>query len=314
VPESGRAASAGRLHPRSGDRYRHWVREPLSGALFFALYYLFLLLPIDWVSTFGGMCGRLTWKYRYADEQQRIRRLYAALSAGQPTAREAEAAVKAVFVHIGRVGAEFATLHRLWRRGRIAVSGAEHLLSAREGGRPVIVMGVHTGNWEVIGPTMIGLGIRGARGFYQPLPNRFAHRLLVLSRRRYGAILLRPGIAATRAAYRHLVEDRGVFLIYADEERDGNVAAPLLGRPLPARSNIVTAVRLAWASGAQIVPAYVERLGGARFRTNFLPPVELVTEGAPGALLENVQRLDRTITPIVLGRLDQWYMLTQHRR
>jgi KDO2-lipid IV(A) lauroyltransferase len=112
-----------------------------------------------------------------------------------------------------------------------------------------------------------------------------------------------------------LVGQRGVLLIYVDEERRGQINAPLFGRQIPARSNLATVVRYAWASGAAIIPAYVERLEGARFRTIFLPPVGLAPEGEDrsGALVENVHRLDRIITPIVLNHLDQWYMLFEAR-
>ena len=103
-------------------------------------------------------------------------------------------------------------------------------------------------------------------------------------------------------------------MIYTDEERDGYICAPLFGRPYRARSNLVTTVRLSWASGAVIIPAFVERLGGARFRTTFLSPLELPAERTEAALTESVRRLDAAVTAMILPRLDQWYMLTQHRR
>lgn len=312
VGRSSPAGAAARGRFRAWYEYR--VRDPFFGSLYFALHYLFLILPIDLVSAFGGFFGWLTWKYRYQDAQARIRQWYAHLSAYRDEARAPDDAVRALFVQIGRVAAEFPTLHRLWAAGRITVAGAEHLLAPRRAGSPVIVIGVHTGNWEVIGPTLIGLGLRGFKGFYQPPPSRFVHKGLLLARRRYGAIPLRPGIAATRAALRHLAQDRGVFLIYCDEERGGSVCGPLFGRSVPPRSNIVTTVRLSWASGAVVIPAFVERLGGARFRTTFLPPIELLADQTEEALVGNVKRLDGVVAGMILPRLDQWYMLTRHRR
>ena len=154
-------------------------------------------------------------------------------------------------------------------------------------------------------------GVKGA-GFYQPRRSRFEHWLVVAARRRYGGTMFRPGIAGARLA-RRLLDERGVLLVYADEERRGYVVAPLFGRPVPAHANLLDIVRLAWASGAAVIPAYVERLDGARFRTTFLPPVELVPRGKQSnvALLENVHRLDRVITPIVLANLEHWYMLVE---
>ena len=85
-----------------------------------------------------------------------------------------------------------------------------------------------------------------------------------------------------------------------------------------ARSNLLNIVRLAWASGAVVIPAYAERLAGARFRVTYLPPVELAPAG-PGTIPlprcdDNVDRLDRVITPIVLAHLHHWYMLFDYYR
>jgi KDO2-lipid IV(A) lauroyltransferase len=294
---------------------RHWLRDPLLGGLDFAIHHGSRLLPTEWASALGARLGVLHGCYRYRTERQRAVRLYQRLAAGAPTPAEAEAAVMWLFANVGRVMLEFSALDRLWREGRITVAGGEHLRAARAAGRPVIVMGLHVNNWEIIGPSLIGLGLGGFKFIYQPPRSRFEHRIAVAARERYGAIMLRPGVKAARIAHRLLVEERGVLLIFADDERQGRVSAPLFGRPIPPRANLSTIARLAAASGAAVIPAYVDR-DGARHRVTFLPPVELATEGGDSAvrLIENVHRLDRIITPLVRDRLDQWYMLFEYRR
>jgi len=81
--------------------------------------------------------------------------------------------------------------------------------------------------------------------------------------------MLPSGVAGARTAHRHLVDQRGVLLVYADEERRGHVSAPLFGRPVPRRANVLNIIRLAWASRAVVIPAYAERLAGARFRVTY---------------------------------------------
>jgi Kdo2-lipid IVA lauroyltransferase/acyltransferase len=310
------ARQPSRSEKRAGLRawYEYLVRDPFFGVIYLLLHYLFLIVPTGWASGFGGFIGWLTWRFRHAEAQERISRMYATLAAGRSEAPNPDAAVRSLFVQIGRLGGEVPRLHRLWAEGRIAVVDAQHLLDARGGGNPVIVAGVHTGNWEVIGPTLTGLGLGGFKSFYQPPPNRFVEHCLLLGRRRSGMIPLAPGIASTRIALRHLADDSGVFLIFVDEERNGRVCGPLFGRPIPPRSNLANTVRLSWASGAAVIPAFVERLRGARFRTTFLPAVDLQSAQDNKALVENVHRLDRAITAVVLPHLDQWYMLTQHCR
>ena len=315
LPAGERAARLyAQVRPRLRQWRRYWLRDPLLGGLNYAIHYGCRLLPIDWVSAIGGALGTLNGRWRFQVPRQRAERGYRRLSggmsdeAGEAAARQA---VDRLFEHMGRVMLEFSVLDRLWRAGRIAVAGAEHVLAPREAGRPVIVMGLHLGNWEVIGPTLIGLGLAGFKAFYQPPRSRFEHRIAVAARRRYGVIVLRPGVTAARTARRLLVEERGVLLVYADEERRGHVSAPLFGRRLPQRANLLDIARLAAASGAAVVPAYAERLRGARFRVSFLPPVELAPMelAAPQAVAADVERLDRVIAPLVQARLEQWYML-----
>jgi Kdo2-lipid IVA lauroyltransferase/acyltransferase len=302
------------FHLRLRAWRRYWIRDPLFGALDFAIHYGCRWLPIDWCSAIGGFLGTLNGRYRYKSERERARGSYLALSGAN--AGDADSAVMRLFANVGRTMLEFSLLDRLWAAGRIMVVGAEHLQSARAAGKPVIMMGVHLGNWEVIGPTIVALGFRGSKGFYQPPRNRFEHRIAVAARKRYGAIMLRQGIAGARGARRHLVDERGILLVYVDEERSGCVQAPTFGRPIPERANLLNVVRLAWASEAVVIPVYVERLEGCRFRITCLPVVELAPEGEnpPAALVDNVGRLDRIIAQLILARLDQWYMLLEHRR
>ncbi len=303
------------LRPALRQWRRYWIRDPLLGGIDYAIHYACRALPTEWCSAIGGVLGVVNGRYRYRAVRERAQRLYLSLTGAPAKPRDAEMAVTRLFGNVGRVMLEFSALDRLWAERRISVSGGEHLAAARASGRAVIVMGLHLGNWEIIGPTLVGLGCRGFKGFYQPPRSRFEHKIALAARRRYGAIALRPGVAAAREARRLLVEERGVLLVYADEERQGRVCAPLFGRTLPARANLTNIIRLAWASDAAIVPAYAERLGGAKFRVTCLPPATLMPEGdAPGAALaENVRRLDAIITPLVLAHLDQWYMLLEHR-
>ena len=310
-------ARVARLGPRLRRWRRQWIRDPLLGAANLGLFFACRMLPIDWCSRIGQAVGALNGRYRFQAQRARARHGYLELSGGKATPEEAERAVNRLFENTGRVMLEFSVLDRLWPAGRIAIEGARHFVGARAGERPVLVMALHLANWEIIAPTMIALlpGVKGA-GFYMPPRTRFEHMIVVGARRRYGGTMFLPGVAGARMAHRLLVEERGVLLVYADDERKGYVSAPLFGRPLPRRANLINIVRFAWASGADVVPAYAVRLQGARFRVTYLPPVELAPQGEDraAALRENIERLDRVITPLVRAHLDQWYMLFDYHR
>jgi len=211
--------------------------------------------------------------------------------------------------NIGRVYAEYNILDLLWSAGRITVTGQEHLADCRRRNHPILVFGVHLTSWEVIGATLLGLGYE-VYTLYRPARNRFQDRIVVTVRLRGGAKLVSPGPLGARQAYRILSERRGVFLTWADEAIDGSARVPTFSRPIYEHGNLAAVVRLARATGAQPIPAYVERRGGARFHTTFGAPVELIRgEDPKAALIANLRHLDAIISPIIFRRLEEWWML-----
>ena len=289
---------------------RHWLRDPALAAINYPLLRLVRSLPTDSGSALGGAVGRINGRWRYPAIRERIKAGYLHLSGKEASTAELDALADRLFANTGRTMLEFALLDRLWREGRVAVD-AEPLLAARAAERAVVCVGLHLGNWEILGVALAGLGVRFA-SFYQPPRSRFEHRIAVKARLRYGAELLPPNVGATRAALRLLTERKGVLGIYGDEERAGYVNAPLFGRKPAPRANLVTAVRLAMASDAALIPCYVERLAGARFRATFMSPVEL--EPGRQGLDENIRRLDAAITAPILAHLDQWFSLMDYWR
>jgi Kdo2-lipid IVA lauroyltransferase/acyltransferase len=221
------------------------------------LHSAFRVIPIDWATAIACWLGVFAGRYRFRAGYARARSNYLRLARGGPSEQQADVAMTRLWGHFGRVMAEFSTLDRLWAAGRIRVVGGGHLAAARAVGKPILIMGLHLGNWEVIGPALIAMGF-SVSAIYQPPRSRFEEAIAVASRQRYGAVLLRAGVAAARKAYRVLVDNGGMLLFFIDEEQRGEINAPLFGRPLRPRANLANAVRLAWASGAAAIPAYAD--------------------------------------------------------
>ncbi len=292
---------------------RHWLRDPLFGAIDYALHYGLRLGPVAVCSAVGCALGVLSGRYRFrrwdAQARENMRHLKPELAEGG----RFDAAIARMWCQIGRVMTEFSVLDRLWPAGRVTAEGEHHVAAARAAGRPVLVMGLHLANWEVIAPTLTRL-VRPLYFIYQPPRNRFQHRIAVGVRRRCGAILLPPSLTSTRRAYAALVDERATLLMFVDEFVKGRVNAPAFGRPLRPRGNIANVVRLAGASGAVVVPAHVERRGAARFHVVFGAPIEgLGADEGEAALLADLAALDARIAPVVLAHLDQWLMLHDFR-
>jgi lauroyl/myristoyl acyltransferase len=155
--------------------------------------------------------------------------------------------------NIGRVWAEYNILDLLWFGGHITGTGQEHLAALRGPQSTILVFGLHLASWEVIGAALLGLGY-DVYTLYRQARNRFQDRTVVAVR---GAELVAPGPQGARQAYRVLVERRGVFLTWADARRYGNPPVLAFGRPMPQQGNLSAVVRLARATGAHPIPAYV---------------------------------------------------------
>jgi KDO2-lipid IV(A) lauroyltransferase len=68
------------------------------------------------------------------------------------------------------------------------------------------------------------------------------------------------------------------------------------------------ALRLAMKAGVPLVPAYMLRLPGPRFRAHFLPALPLT-----GDLAADQAALEAVIEPVIRRHLDQWLMLYAFR-
>jgi KDO2-lipid IV(A) lauroyltransferase len=292
---------------RQRAAYRYWINDTARGLLNVAVHSGMRPLPTDLCSGFGSA---LAWsaRLRFPESDARARRLMQSL---QPTlaGHHLDRAMRRLWRSVARTMAEFSVLPRLWAESRIAVEGLHHLQAARAAGRPLLIAGLHLGNWEVIGHTLVSNGFP-TRAIYEVPENRFDHYIAVQSRRRYGAQLIFPDHTGGRSAYRSLLARQGeALLIYVDEIFRGEVSAPAFGRARPLRGNIAHVARLARLTGAAVIACYCLRLGDrASFKVTFLPSIEFTrTEDRRSDLAANILEIDRIIAPVVETHLDQWF-------
>ncbi len=294
---------------RREQALQYWVRDTAQGLLNTAVHRSLKALPTDACSAFGAAIGGTISPLRYAESDARARRNWCKLRPEQSDQASVDAAMKRLWRCVGRTMAEFSVLDRLWDEKRIVINGIEHLAAVRDAGKPMLVAALHLGNWETVPLVGAALGFTGS-GIYLPPENRFDYRIAARARR-YGHVMLAATPAALRYALQAFKAKKGPFLIFVDEFVGGHVFAPIFGRALPAEGNIAYAARLAWMTGAEIIPAFCVRLDDrAQFCITVLPPVDLVRGGDKDeGLLTNVARLNAAIEPVVTAHLDQWYYL-----
>jgi KDO2-lipid IV(A) lauroyltransferase len=278
---------------------RIWLRDR-------GLHTLFGLLPTAATSWLGGEIGRRIGPRLNPKVEERLRRNLVFIEP-RLTPADIDAMMATNREHLGRYFAEFAVAHRFLREGRVTILGAEHLDAAQAQG-PVIVVGVHTGNFEVL-KAILGRRPGSCGDIYAPPDNPVRHRIAREVRLRLGVDPIAPQPDGAWRAMQRL-RAGGTVLIFCDEVAENRVVGPFFGRPPHREGNTSRVVRLARDTGALIVPAQVDRLDGCRFTATFSAPLVL-SEGLRGSarLDRDIVILNDVVEAMVRRQLAQWYFL-----
>ena len=282
-----------------------------------SLYRVMRSLPVPLVSRIGASLGQNLGRRTHPEAAARaaatIRLLRPDLARDPHTL---EAAQTRLWANVGRVYAEFCVLDKIVRERRATIGDPGTLDAVLADGRPVIVAFAHLGNWETITSQIVDRAPGRLAALANPLPrNRVQAHIATLQRERQRFTVMTIDGNVWRRAMRHLEQPGGILMVAADEQVEGRVSAPSFGRALDSRVNLAKIVRMAARTGAIILPLYSERLGGARFATQVLPPLEFPRKLklSPEEHLQQVVRLDALFGPVVLRLIDQWFGLIEYR-
>ncbi|NRQ14208.1 lysophospholipid acyltransferase family protein [Ensifer sesbaniae] len=294
-----------------GDRWRafwrYWVTDNLWNLIDLLAHFGMKLLPMDACSRLGATLGLFAVPrfHKVASRRARetIRHLRPDLNA-----EEQEALFLENCRAQGRLMTEFSVLNRLQRhRNRLRSDGLAPIRKAADEG-PVIVVGLHLGNWEV-GPIALRHFDLQAHAFYVPPKSRAKAWIAERVRSRAGLRFLPPGAEGIRPALK-VLKSGGVVSMFCDEGFGGMIRGPFFDRKPHQEGNLALAVRLARMTGATICPWYGLRTDGFRFECQALEPIRLpASDPANARLLDDMLLLNDAIEPIVRAHLDQWYFL-----
>jgi KDO2-lipid IV(A) lauroyltransferase len=259
------------------------------------------LLPTPAVSALGSGIALLGTKFRLKGKVERAMR---ALTYLRPEMDEAERRAFAIanLRNIGRSMAEFSCLHRLSGEGRVSVEGRENITAPN-----AVLALLHLGNWESMMAAILGMGMQ-ARSIYQPPASAAQTAIAMRVRRSLNNDAILGNSLAMREALRVLARGDTMIGLFVDEFKNGRVNAPAFGRAPAKGGNIAMAARLALRAGVPLVPAYMTREAGPRYRAHFLPAIPLT-----GDAVADQAAIEAAIAPVVLRHLDQWLMLYAFR-
>ena len=281
------------------DRLQGW-----GAALCFAA---FGLLPLDWASAIGGAAARLIGPRLGVSKRARlnIRRALPEL-----TETEIASTIAEMWDNLGRVGAEYPHLRQIRvfePGGRIETCGFEHIDRAVATGRRMIIFSGHIANWEIGMLAAVQYGISVAQ-IYRAANNPLVDGMITRFRGTGGELIPKGAVAARRAI---AVLRRGAHLtMLADQKMNDGIPVPFFGRTAMTSSALAS---LALRFDCDVLPARVERLGGAHFRLTVFPPLPLPRSGDHHAdVAALMARVNQILEEWIRDRPGEWFWL--HRR
>lgn len=300
------------------SRARHyWLKQPIEGRINQVSHTLFRFLPCDLGSGLAGQLSLLAyWRYKDRIFAKRIAgNLQVLAPARCDTPARHRAALIRWWSNIGRTIAEYSIVNALWPKGRISIEGEENLAAAHAQGGPLILVSMHLSTWEATAAVAQQAIASPNIGPFQPEPSRFTNRIVYASRKRRNHYMFPPG---QRSAFRlqRLLAGGGAAsaIFFLDDVRDFQIHLPLFGRAPPDKGNAVVAVKLANSTGGTLVPVYLKRTRGARFKLVVLPPLAKVNDAdRPYPVAETIMKFNEIFEPLVIENLEHWYMLGELR-
>ncbi len=263
------------------------------------------VLPSGLVTLVGGLVARVYWGLQPARRGVVVENLLPLC--GDDPARANAAAFRLVKNFARKVT-------DLWRfEGGGAVlpafrklEGWERFEAAQAGGRGVLLVTLHLGNWELGGPILTHKGHR-LLALSNPEPDSRLTQLRQAARARWGVETLIVGDEpfAFVEVIRHLGQGTAVALLLDRPAGRNAVAVELFGRPFPVSN---AAAELARASGCAVLPVVILH-DGVGYTARILPEV-----GYDRAALGDRERrrlftgeILRAFEPSLRQFPDQWY-------
>lgn len=224
--------------------------------------------------------------------------------------REIAPIVKGMWDNLGRVAAEYPHLREIRvfaPEGPVETHGFEHMDRAVAAGRPMIIFSGHLANWEIGALAAVEYGVSVVQ-IYRAANNPLVDRMIG-NFRGHPSAFLEKGADAARGAVTALKAGRHVTLL-ADQKLNEGIGVPFFGREAMTAPLLAA---LALRFDCDVLPARVERLGGARFRLTVHPPIALPKSGDRAA---DIAALTATVNNIleawIRERPAEWFWV--HRR
>ena len=285
--------------------FTRYISHPLQALLAFIFFSGFRMLPFRAASAVGGWVGR-TFGPHIPVSSRATRNLSRVFP--EKTACEIKIIVRGMWDNLGRLAAEYPHLSKInvyAPTGGIEVIGAEIIDQLRDDDKPGVFFSAHIGNWEIVPLCGSQRGLPIDR-IYRAANNRLVEWLYRQGRGATNGALIPKGPKGIRSLLKSLRKGQHLGVLMDQKMNDG-ISVPFFGISAMTPSAIAD---LALRFDCPIVPVHIERLGGAKFRVIFEPPLKVKKSGNQK---ENIYALmvqiNDKIEEWIRARPEQWLWL-----
>lgn len=263
---------------------------------------------------YGFARNLATLAYWIAARQRKIALDSLAMAFGaQKSKKDLEAIAQECFISMAKSGVELLFLldKPALLKERVELSGRENLQKALSGGKGVILVSAHFGNFPLL---LARLSLEGykAAAIMRHMRDERIEKMFMAKRRRLNikTIYSQPRQACVESTIKALRSNELVFIPLDQNFGTGGVFVNFFGHKAATATGPVV---LAERTGAAVIPCFIIRQKDDTHKVIFEPPLEL-KEGSDRreALIINIQRLTGIIESYIRKYPAEWGWI--HRR
>jgi Kdo2-lipid IVA lauroyltransferase/acyltransferase len=300
---------------RAGWRlsFTRYIVRPLEAVALGAVHALISALPVDAASALGGFVARSVGPHLGLSRGARKNLARAFPELDDTAIRQL---VREMWDNLGRLAAEVPHVAHFKvfdddpaaGTSRVEVIGRENIDDGLARGKPILFFTAHIGNWEVAPLVGQRCGVP-LHITYRSANNKWADQLIAAGRRDMVHSLIPKGAEGARLAIKVLASGHSLGMLVDQKMNDG-IPVPFFGRPAMTAPGLA---QLARRFDCTVLPAWVERLDGARFRVRIEPPIPVPDTGDRHAdNLAMMTAVNARIEAWVRQKPGQWFWV--HKR
>ena len=284
---------------------RHRIRYTLEYLLYRQLTFAATILPRRFALGFGALVGGFFGLVFAKRSKLSERNMQLAIPEMSPEQVSSE--VKGMFRHLGLLAMDILSFKRFHDEPDLNryfdFENLEHLQQAHAGGKGVLILTAHLGNWEGGSCFLPRLGFPTCF-IAKKLKNPQMDAFIKANREQGGAEMIDAKLGARRIL-KSLNEGKVICVLLDQHHRDG-VLVDFFGRPA---YTTPVMVQLAMKTGAPVVPAFTLRTEDNRYTTSFGEPIQFAPSSSPETLKQYTQQCNDLIEAAVRKKPSQWFWL-----